>query len=309
MHAKPVAQYTSPQYPTRVELLAVPAVLQRHQPVSWQRDATMRGVVAFFLAVCTTGCHAPEPASPSAAQGTKAGGEPAAVAPVTVVAVPEKPTGNVVATPATPEPAAPLTPGALVVAPLFEHGEGRGASGCVVVAPPVFLPEDEAMAVLREELRSAGVQLNTSGLQLDEVVISQRRQNWLPGASSALVEDVPGTARPLSLDAVDERTHVAVEYVSVDEYFNLGGIRSGSSVQGFDIKDLASELVGKMRQSGRHEVCVGVFYDPVGRVDFRNRTGPIDWEKERMRAQEESKVALRSQVRDFVGWLRANGHL
>ena len=27
---------------------------------------------------------------------------------------------------------------AAVVAPIFEHGEGRGATGCVVVAPPVF---------------------------------------------------------------------------------------------------------------------------------------------------------------------------
>jgi hypothetical protein len=199
----------------------------------------------------------------------------------------------------------------MVVAPLFEHGEGRGASGCVVVAPPVFLSEDEAMAVLREELRAAGIQPNVSDVAFNDVVTSERRQHWLANASKAVVEEVPGTSRPVSIDAIDERRHIAVEFVSVDEYFNLGGIRSGSSVQGFDIKDVASELADKMRQTGRRSVCVGVFYDPVSTIDFRSKSGsgPIDWEKERKRAQEESIVALRSQVRDFVAWLRSNGHL
>ena len=39
-----------------------------------------------------------------------------------------------------------------IVAPIFQHGEGRGATGCIVMSPPVFLSEEEALLVVREEL-------------------------------------------------------------------------------------------------------------------------------------------------------------
>src|ERR1035438_3198523 len=42
-------------------------------------------------------------------------------------------------------------PAASHVAPLFIHGEGRGAFGCVATNPPIFLSEDEAKQVIREE--------------------------------------------------------------------------------------------------------------------------------------------------------------
>ena len=35
------------------------------------------------------------------------------------------------------------------VTPIFEHGTGRGATGCIVVSSPVFLSEEEAMQVIR----------------------------------------------------------------------------------------------------------------------------------------------------------------
>ena len=49
--------------------------------------------------------------------------------------------------------------GKIIVAPIFEHGAGRGAEGCRAVAPPVFLSEEEGMQILREELAKHGVQL------------------------------------------------------------------------------------------------------------------------------------------------------
>lgn len=53
-----------------------------------------------------------------------------------------------------------------VVAPIFEHGEGRGATGCVVVNPPVFLSEQDAMQVIREELPKSGVSLSEGSVLL-----------------------------------------------------------------------------------------------------------------------------------------------
>jgi radical SAM protein with 4Fe4S-binding SPASM domain len=37
-----------------------------------------------------------------------------------------------------------------IVAPIFNHGEGRAADGCEVVNPPVFLSEQDAMQVIGE---------------------------------------------------------------------------------------------------------------------------------------------------------------
>ena len=45
--------------------------------------------------------------------------------------------------------------GAIAVAPIFEHGEGRLATGCIVITPPVFLSEEEGMQILREEFAKA----------------------------------------------------------------------------------------------------------------------------------------------------------
>ena len=53
--------------------------------------------------------------------------------------------------------------GKITVAPIFKHGEGRGATGCVVVSPPVFLSEEEGMQILREELAKHGIQLKAGG--------------------------------------------------------------------------------------------------------------------------------------------------
>ena len=65
-----------------------------------------------------------------------------------------------------------------IVAPIFVHGEGRGAVGCVVVNPPVFLSEQDAMQVIREELKKAGVVLSDNKVPLHGISIPQHREVW-----------------------------------------------------------------------------------------------------------------------------------
>jgi hypothetical protein len=106
-------------YPTRLEVLEDPELLTWHLPAAWRHLPAMSGAIGFFLGVNLTVNPAEE----------KAGAA--------------KPTANTAA----------------VVAPIFEHGEGRGATGCVVTSPPVFLSEEEALQVIREELAKRGVAL------------------------------------------------------------------------------------------------------------------------------------------------------
>lgn len=64
---------------------------------------------------------------------------------------------------ATNEPAS-------MVAPLFVHGQGRGALGCVAVSPPVFLSEAEGRAVIEEELRTVGLSFEMDTTTVEALV-------------------------------------------------------------------------------------------------------------------------------------------
>jgi hypothetical protein len=308
MQPRAVPSYSAPAYPTREELAASPGVLREHVPAAWQADRTMAGAVAFFLVFASAGCHgstkgsarqAGDPNAPS-----QSGGAPVvAIAPAvgTAALAPLAPT----------EPADRAGPTKMVVAPVFEHGDGRGAVGCVVVSPPVFLAEDEAFAVLREELAKHGINLARGGPELGEVVISKRQEHYertLSGQFEETVVDVPGTGKPLALDGAADKNKVAVKLVTQEEYFELGGAESSSSVQGYDLKGIAAALSERLHKQGREQLYVGVFYDPVGHVQFDRSSGPMpDWQVAQALMKDKSKDMLRQQVQDFVGWLRGRG--
>src|ERR1035441_2808503 len=55
------------------------------------------------------------------------------------------------------------------VAPIFLHGAGRGAFGCVAVSAPVFLTEDEARQVIQQEAKTAGLEFEPNALTLHHV--------------------------------------------------------------------------------------------------------------------------------------------
>ncbi|PKM05554.1 MAG: hypothetical protein CVV17_03405 [Gammaproteobacteria bacterium HGW-Gammaproteobacteria-7] len=211
----------------------------------------------------------------------------------------------VVVVPATAEPPVesnkdgPLsmpTAAGMVVAPIFEHGEGRGATGCVVVSPPVFLSEEEAMAVVREELARAGVTLTRAATTLSDVVLPQRRTQYEQTPAGEYVrktEEIAGTGQALEVDAVDTAGRIAVEFVSEEDYFKLGGATSGSSVQSYDLKDAAIAVADKLKQS-RRGLYFGVFYDPVERivVDRTGQGGPMNWEAERAKVAKKAPEVL-----------------
>jgi hypothetical protein len=147
-----------------------------------------------------------------------------------------------------------------VVAPIFEHGGGRGAVGCVVINPPVFLSEQDAMQVIREQLGKAGVALSVNHVPLQDVMIPQFKQQWSQPDWQPKVVPTGGT-KVLILGALDPKKRVGVEYVSDEDYFDLGGERSGSTVQDYDFKRIAAGVDKSVSNS--HDIYFGAFYDPV----------------------------------------------
>jgi hypothetical protein len=202
---------------------------------------------------------------------------------------------------------------ALLVAPIFQHGEGRGATGCIVVAPPVFLSEEEALQVIREELATHGVMLGPGeyahgrALETGKFELSGVTVGWMG-------------QEPFKADAADRQKRVAIEFISQRECEDLNqaqkrenskdGVLTISSVHQYDFLKTSRYLAEKVKNTGRTPVHFGTFYDPLsGRMDYRSVTNSASLLDAEARIVTESKRLLRLQVQDFVKWLQGQGAL
>lgn len=234
------------------------------------------------------------------------------------------------------EPGAP-TPGgsAAIVAPIFEHGEGRGATGCMVVAPPVFLSEEEAWQVIDEEMARHGVKLSQKAVPLKGVQIPRRFQTLHileNGKGEWRVSDVDGSAKPFLADRENPQKRLALEFLSEKDYFSKAGAPSSmSTVQSYDFRGTAKRLAEDIRKQGQEKVYLGIIYDPVANPEYPKGVQlqtQQEWEKSlkqgspeaktaserdasakalRLQETNESRRLLRLQVQDFLKWLEAQG--
>ncbi len=225
-------------------------------------------------------------------------------------------TANSVVQGADKKGAAPAS--AAVVAPIFEHGEGRGAVGCVVVAPPVFLSEEEAWQVIDEELAQRGVKLPESSVKLRGVRVPRRMETYSvkEGKLEERTEETAGSGEAFSVDRANAQKRIAVEFISQREYSKAGGPFSMSTVQSYDFKGTAKTLGEDIRKQAREKLYFGVLYDPLASPaqDKYKKTPPKTREEwaayskaRRLEGTTESKRVLRLQVQDFLKWLAAQG--
>lgn len=204
-----------------------------------------------------------------------------------------------------------------VVAPIFVHGDGRGSAGCVVVAPPVFLSEEEALQVIREELAKVGVTLG-EGMPLADVKVEyEDPESRIAFANDDWLGDVPrSTVQPADLSALDRNRRVGVSYITTKDYDQYrGGVFS--TVTSWNTRDLAQKVADSVREQARRDLYVGVFYDPMESWDFddvasakpdeeESESWKSRFDKVEAAAKRRSRDQLRKQVRDFVAWLQKN---
>ena len=205
--------------------------------------------------------------------------------------------------------------GKIVVAPLFEHGKGHGATGCMAISPPVFLSEDEAMQVIREELAKYGVVLKATG-PLKNVRIPGRELEYKEvddgkggKTTTREIEEVgSGPFKPTGLDA---KKKVAVALVSHDNYAEMGGPLDTSTAQSYNFKGTVEWLATKLKGQGDEPIFLGLLYDPAAPQiwpDMRGKRTDRERNEAFRKAEEQSKVVarklLREQVDDFAAWLK-----
>lgn len=208
------------------------------------------------------------------------------------------------------------------VAPLFLHGDGRGAFGCVVVNPPVFLTEDEARQVVQDEARKAGLNFVTNALTLkgaqvpvtDQFAFTEDRETKdgdKKGARAAKLQK-----RDLALDGYDKKHDVAYQVVTQDDFaqWERKDRTMWCSVSSYDFKTTAQTLTNGLTQA-KGQTIVGVFYEPAAsapRAEFP-RKGATEaqqqafWDGQAKAARKLGEQELRAQVQDFVKWLKGQG--
>ena len=291
----PVRKYKPPKYPTQVEANLNPDLL-RKLPPQWQKNATVIIAAGLLGTMALTSCHLHE--LPSYAD----------------------------------YPYDPPRPGYLNVAPIFIHGDGTGAIGCVMMTPPVFLSEAEAFAVIKSVSERYGLTFDAASpgyIATDNEVLYE-----LPLSEWCEENNVIGYALgngnvPLGL--YDDEKGVAIAFVAMrqaahryvledDTWINDDGeemiiFPPETTITHFRPRELAELSAADFSQQ-QGDATIGIFYDSGltseqwhKLYDAYRRNGYSQRAARQIMKQERAIIEenLRAQVRDFLGWLRGQG--
>lgn len=303
MEIKPVRSAQAPNYPVKEEVPA--GALTARPPQRWAGNAAARIALGTLAAMSLAGC-APEPplAGVPLPPEMTTEGTAACVSPTPGLTY--EPTAGVPEPPQTPVitymPEGDVLPPSLNIAPLFLHGEGTGAFGCVMIAPPAFLSEEEALSVINAAAADYGLKFTQSD--------TPSFSNVLQPATKMYSTDEP---RPtdvyitLSPDFVDAAHSVSIEYVSTADVSEWNYAEENISAGTYATADAAAQLSEALEDAAPNEYGynVGVLYDPCADAGSEE---PDDMSS---RPSEESaalaREQLKAQAKDFFEWLKKQG--
>ncbi len=298
MEIKPLKSYKAPAYPEKIIVIENPGLLKM-LPQRWKGNVKAGIALSSVVMLLLAGC------------GQKTGGG-----------------GTTAVKSGSGDAGIRQTSKAVLVAPIFEHGAGRGAFGCVSVAPPAFLSEAEAYEVIAEEMKREGISLEKGGLTLEEVGMPLTSLIYEPEGEKA--SELKSRKGSLELDGYDSVRKIAYEFVSKDDIVEWVDKDQGamSTVESYDAVGTAKRLEqGLQGKSG--DSTVAVFYDPMGyekevsdkyQEEFRkiseNKKLSEDERNHQWTEVNQSYEAelmevradlLREQVKGFLDWLKAQG--
>lgn len=279
MEIKPITKSRQPNYPT-IELFVMhPELLSQNIPSSWFKNRLVATSLAGFL---LSSCGAGTPKKSTEADIVnvlKVDNQneikiDSTVAVDKAISTQQKKTtanNNIVTN----------------IAPVFAHGDGRGATGCIVMSPPVFISEDEAIKIILDKLKAEGYNFSNENCPTFSFKV-------LPIANEC--DEPKGKAKiKLKMDAYNSNSKWAIQFISTDDYDKFKNDECWSSVSGYDTKK-AAEIINQEFKKKKLTNAV-VFYDPMPKTD--------DWDKYE-KTKEEAKELLLAQVNDFIDWLKKN---
>jgi hypothetical protein len=302
----PVLTYAPPAYPARDAVALDPSLLSRHVPLAWLRNEVVAGALAAFV---VGGCWKSESKGDAVAAQRE---------PRTKHAVDNSPVSS-------GERLADAK-----VAPVFNHGPGRGAVGCIVMSPPVFVSESEAREIIEAEFGKADINFREHGIRVKDVYLDRTHVHYSAsdGAKRKENSETEYNALPVVLDGWDGERKLGYLFVSTEDYSSSVEMHYRSTVRRFETQKVAEQIREKLAQSG--SVNAAVFYDPltngeeekeiVRALSNENRKGEsadsemigklqgalqATWAK----GSTDPRYLLRLQVRDFIAWAKREGVL
>ncbi len=290
MELKPVRSVKAPKYPVKEEVSA--DTLKARPPHRWAGNAAARIALGTLAAMSLAGC-APEPPLAGVPQPPEMATEGTSACGTTL---PEE--TPVIEMSTVGEPAAPT----VNIAPLFLHGEGMGAFGCVMIAPPAFLSEEEALSVINAAAADYGLSFTQSDTPSFSNVLQPATDMY--GSDATRPPDVYITFSP---DFADAAHGVSIEYVSTADVRDWNYGEETVSAGRYDTADAAAQL-SEALEGAAPDSCgynVGVLYDPCVSA------GPKEPDDMSSQPSEESSALareqLKAQAKDFFEWLKKQG--
>ena len=223
---KSVKKYAPPKYPTLADASRTPMLLKK-LPSRWEKNAKVIAAVGLLGAISLTSCGILEPKN-NTGTGYNPGSDKL-----------------------------------LNVAPLFIHGEGTGSMGCVMISPPVFMSEEEALAIIKSETESAGLDFSAASIPEYAATNNKGKETSQYSWENSKYQLGDGN---IGLDLYDEKKSVAVTFISMEEADqrslpDKNGNYWESSVSSYHPRELA-ELSAEDFAKQNGDIAVGVFYDP-----------------------------------------------
>lgn len=278
---KPLKFYKKPGYPGKECYEADPYLLLSYVPGSWLKKPLAVGALLAFVFSGSTPTAANESLHSTTTKSKK-------VANKEKTAVDTNTNANTRQDEQKPD----HKQGSVAIAPLFIHGSGTGATGCIVMSPPVFLPEEEAIEIILSQLKKEGFQFEIRDHILPGVftreVMATYDGKWNPKKIELDVQ------YPFYFDLYDKQHNLGIKFVSGENYFKLGGPSNTSTVQGYNMIDIAQAVREKLRDYNKTNAAV--FYDPLNHEKY-----PRGSHKE---ALKQAGQELRKQVNNFIRWLK-----
>lgn len=301
MKIKPVKQSTPPQYPVKEDVAE--QQIKSQVPKRWLDNKAAKVALGALAAMTLAGCETPPlagvPAPPETTIPTKS------PAPTNDEIIDYTIMGEVMAP-------------TMMVAPLFVHGGGQGAFGCVMVAPPVFLTESEALEVINDAAKDYGL------------VFSMENSPELSGVLEP-VTNLYGDEKnypsqdfvTVKADFADNQHGVAIEFVSTKDVSGWHrDVGEEISAGTYDTKDAAQQLCGAFANaisSNADISAAGVLYDPCetskdSEKQLHEILNEESYEKLEQKTREfeqqsraMSEQQLKKQAVDFFEWLKEQG--
>jgi hypothetical protein len=160
-------------------------------------------------------------------------------------------------------------------APIFEYGEGSGYTGCIVITPPVFLDEREALSIIKEVFKKLNVNQFYENIKFDSIYSNQKEiVSWEYNNENHIAENL--IPKLIKFDLFFPEINLGVIYVDRWDHFTYPDVQISldderNRIEAFDMRLYGIGSVSTKEQAffvnnilnEQDIINTVVFYDPV----------------------------------------------